>query len=140
MYAARFEPDDNSTVLVTFPGVPEAITYGVDRADAMERASEGLRAALSMYVEKGKPLPAARPARRGLVEIALPAGVTAKLALYETMLAQEVSQAELARRLGCHRQQVARIIDPAHNSRFEALEAALAAVGKRAALLIEDAA
>ena len=62
------------------------------------------------------------------------------MALYEAMRAQGVSQSELARRLGCHRQHAARIVDPAHNTKFEVLEAALAAVGKRAALFIEDAA
>ncbi|MFN0101003.1 MAG: type II toxin-antitoxin system HicB family antitoxin [Bryobacteraceae bacterium] len=140
MYAAKLQPDDNNTILVTFPDVPEVITFGVNRADAMERAKEALRVALSMYVEKGHPLPAARPARHGLVEILLPGAVTAKLALYEAMHAQQITQAELARRLGCHRQHASRIVDPAHNTKFEVLEAALAAVGKRAALVIEDAA
>lgn len=36
-----------------------------------------------------------------------------------------LQQSELVKRLGCHRQQVARMVDPAHNTKFEALEAAL---------------
>ncbi len=56
------------------------------------------------------------------------------------MREQAITQSELAKRLGCHRQQVARIVDPAHNIKFEVLEAALAAVGKRAGLSIQDAA
>jgi len=56
------------------------------------------------------------------------------------MREQSITHSELAKRLGCHRQQVARIIDPAHNTKFEVLEAALTAVGKRASLSIQDAA
>jgi len=70
----------------------------------------------------------------------LSTAAAAKLALYSAMPLNGVTQSELAPRLGCHRQHVARIDDPAHNTKFEALEAALAAVGKRAAPPIEDAA
>jgi antitoxin HicB len=139
-YPARLALDTNGTYLISFPDVPEARTFVEDKANANPIAAEALAAALSFYVEAGKPLPVPSAAKRGQILIRLAAGTVAKLALYEAMRAAGITQSELARRLGCHRQHAARIIDPAHNTKFEVLEAALAAVGKRAALQIEDAA
>ncbi len=33
-YPVKLEADDNRTVLVTFPDVPEAITFGADEAES----------------------------------------------------------------------------------------------------------
>jgi antitoxin HicB len=33
-YPIVLEPDDNGTLLVTLPDVPEAVTFGEDEADA----------------------------------------------------------------------------------------------------------
>ncbi|HMM61093.1 MAG TPA: type II toxin-antitoxin system HicB family antitoxin, partial [Candidatus Rifleibacterium sp.] len=49
--------DDNGTVLVKFPDIPEAITFGQDREEALLRASDALESALMTYVEKRWPLP-----------------------------------------------------------------------------------
>jgi len=139
-YPAKFTPDDNGTCMVTFPDVPHAVTDVLSKETANPHAAEALAAALSFYVEADRPPQVPFTPKRGQVMIYLAAGTVAKLALYEAMRAQGVSQSELARRLGCHRQHAARIVDPAHNTKFEVLEAALAAVGKRAAVLIQDAA
>ena len=57
-YPAILTPDDNGTVLVTFPDVPEAITFGDDEEDALCQAVDALETALSFYVEARRPLPA----------------------------------------------------------------------------------
>ena len=139
-YPAKFTLDTDGTYLISFPDVPEAHTFWEDKATANPIAADALAAALSFYVEKGEPLPVPSAPKRGQVLVHLAAATVAKLALYDAMRAQGITQSELARRLRCHRQHVARIVDPAHNTKFEVLEAALAAVGKRAALLIQDAA
>jgi antitoxin HicB len=63
----------------------------------------------------------------------------AKTELYEAMRASGVSRAELARRLGCHLAQVSRLLDLVHASKFEQLERALAAVGRRMIVTSEAA-
>ena len=55
------------------------------------------------------------------------------------MGAQGVGRAELARRLGCHLEQVARLLDLTYASKFEALERALAAVGRKMVVSAEAA-
>lgn len=139
-YPAKFVLDSNGTYFVSFPDVPEAKTFVDDKSTANPIAAEALATALSFYVEAHKPLPIPSLPKRGQTLIYLPAATVAKLALYQAMCDQAITQSELAKRLGCHRQQVARVVDPAHNTKFEVLEAALAAVGKRASLSIQDAA
>ena len=138
-YPATFTLDGD-TYLVAFPDVPEAHTFFENAADANSIAAEALAAALSFYVGGGEPLPVPSKPKRGQTIVYLAAGTVAKLALYQAMSENNITQVELARRLGCQRQHVARIVDPAHNTKFEVLEAALAAVGKRAELRIQDAA
>ncbi len=139
-YPAKLELDTNGSYFVSFPDVPEAKTFVNDKSNANPLAAEALAAALSFYVEAGKSLPIPSSPKRGQALIYLSASTVAKLALYQAMREQSITHSELAKRLGCHRQQVARIIDPAHNTKFEVLEAALTAVGKRASLSIQDAA
>lgn len=55
-YFATYE-NDEGTVLVRFPDVPGAITYGVNEADAKARARDALTTALEMHVESRKLLP-----------------------------------------------------------------------------------
>ena len=43
-YPISLTPDDNGTLLVTFPDVPEAITVGEDEEDAKVQALDALEA------------------------------------------------------------------------------------------------
>ena len=140
-YPVRFKTDSNGTLLVTFPDVPEAITFGETRADALARAAEALEAALSLYTDARRdlPHPKSTTSRKTLI-VTLPALTEAKLALYELMRANGVSKAELARRLICGKSQVDRLLDLNHGSRLDQLEAAFQALSKRMSITIEDAA
>jgi antitoxin HicB len=131
---------DGGTFAVAFPDVPEAHTFGADRKEALVRAPDALETALSFYVDARKPLPRAGRPKRGQVLVPVSPLGQAKLGLYEAMRAQGVGRAELARRLGCHLAQIDRLLDLCHASKLEQLERALAAVGKRIALEVADAA
>ena len=63
-----------------------------------------------------------------------------KLALYLAMRDQRVSNSELARRLGLHERVVRRMLDPAHATKAEKIQAALAVLGKQMTVEIRDAA
>jgi antitoxin HicB len=75
---------------------------------------------------------------RAREQIPLPPLAAAKLALCEAMRRQEISNAELARRLGITEAVVRRLVDPDHASRIERVQAALAALGVE--LVVEEAA
>ena len=120
---------DDGTVLVTFPDVPEAITFGANEEEALGHAVDALETALSFYVDDRKPLPV--PSLQvGLPTVRPSALESIKLAVYREMLVQGVRKAELARRLGWKAPQVDRLFDLNHASRLDQLEAAAKALGR----------
>jgi antitoxin HicB len=56
-YPVKLKRDTNRPILVTFPDVREAITFGDDEEDAVRRRLEALEAALSIYVDQGREIP-----------------------------------------------------------------------------------
>jgi antitoxin HicB len=138
-YAVKLLKDSNGTLLVDVPSIPEAHTFGEDRDEALMRAVDAIETALIGYVEDRLPIPKSDP-KPGRNFVTLPALTEIKLALYETMRAQRVGKAELARRLNCHLPQVDRLLDLMHSSRLDQLEAAFRALGKQLSIQVSEAA
>ena len=138
-YPARLKTDTNGTILVTFPDVPEAITFGADPTDAVRRGTEALEAALSIYIDRSRelPKPSALTSKNEIL-VTLPALDEAKLAVYSAMKRSGVSKAELARRLGWQKSQVTRVLDLNHDSRLDQIEAVLRALGRRLEVRVRD--
>jgi antitoxin HicB len=130
-YPANLTPDADGGFTVTFRDVPEAITEGDSREEALLRAEDALESALAMYVAAREPLPEASAAQPGEAVVPLSALGMAKTALYEAMREEGVGRAELARRLRWHLAQVNRVLDLRHASKMEQVETALAALGLR---------
>lgn len=120
---------DDGSVLVTFPDVPEAITFGADESEALRQAVDALETALSFYVDDRKALPVPSDPD-GLPTVRPSALECIKLGVYQEMMAQGVRKAELARRLGWKGPQVDRLFDLGHASRLDQLEAAAKALGR----------
>ncbi|MEQ1635198.1 MAG: type II toxin-antitoxin system HicB family antitoxin [Methylococcales bacterium] len=120
---------DGGTILVTFPDIPEAITFGTTEAEATRHAVDALETALSFYVDARQPLPEAS-VRPDLPTVSLSALESIKLAVYQEMTVQGIRKAELARRLGWKAPQVDRLFDLGHASRLDQLEAAAKALGR----------
>jgi len=126
-YPVNLEQDGDS-VLVTFPDIPEAITFGEEEGEALIQAQDALETALEMYVEARRPLPVAR---KGDLLVAPTLLVQAKLRLYEAMLAQGIRKSDLARKLGWHMPQVDRVLNLDHVSKMPQIEQAASALGVR---------
>jgi antitoxin HicB len=134
-YPVTLTPDDG-TILVTFPDVPEAISFGADEDEALLNAVDALEAGLSFYVDARKPLPPASKPKRGQKTVRPSALECAKLGVYQAMTEQGIKKAELARRLGWHMPQVDRLFDLRHASRMDQIEAAAAALGRHVEITI----
>ena len=136
-YRATLEPGETAGVIVvTFADVPEAITQGDDLADALIQAEDALGVALLSYPLRGLRLPPAATDTGALVTVA--PDVAAKLALLESFAVAGLSKSELARRIGCDEKEVRRLLDPHHPSKLKSLSIALAALGKRLVVGVED--
>ena len=125
-----FLTPDEGTVLVTFPDVQEAITFGMDEEEALLQAVDALESELSFYVGDRKPLPVPSKPKRGQHTVRPSALEGAKLGVYQAMTEQGIKKAELARRLGWHMPQVDRLFDLRHASRLDQIEAAARALGR----------
>ncbi|MGA2251201.1 type II toxin-antitoxin system HicB family antitoxin [Terracidiphilus sp.] len=129
-YPANLRKDGKS-ILVTFPDIPEAITCGKDRAEALEMAKEVLELAMDFYFEDQRPVPMPSKPKRGQVLVELPVSVAAKVLLLNEMLSQKVRPIELARRIGTTKQEVNRLTDLKHATKIDRIDAALRALGKK---------
>lgn len=135
-FAVKLTKDDNGTYLVTFPDLPEAITFGDDKHDAMKRAVECLDTLLAHKMKQGEEIPAAK--KKGGAVITPSPRVATKALLYKAAKKDKVSKAELARRLNWKYPQVDRLFNPYHASHIGQMTAAYEALGKRMVIGIED--
>lgn len=128
-YSYTLTPDDNGTLLVLFPDVPEAAAVAESATDAPQQAADGLETALQMYIDARRPIPS--PSFESGDSVTLGVSVTAKLLLSDAMVHQGIRKADMARLLGVHSPQVDRLLDLGHASKVEAVESALHALGHR---------
>ena len=135
-YPVTLTRDDNDTFLVRFPDVPEAITYGETRSEALARAADALLTIFDALMKDRRDVP--EPSRATGPSIEVPAREAAKIELYRAMRAARVNKTELARRLNWHLPQVDRVLNVRHGSQFEQLEAAFGALGKRLTIGVEN--
>ena len=121
---------------VSFPDIPEALTCGTDRRDALTQAIDALVASLSAYVYAREDIPLPSPAIKGQELISVPLIVAAKLALYSAMRRQGMTKTALSRRLGLSEGAVRKLLDPDHRSHIGQVEKALRVLGQ--SLVIAD--
>ena len=120
---------DNGDVMVSFPDIPEAITYGENEAFALEWAQDALHVALAGYMDEHLDIPApSEPAfDQPTVSPSPMAGV--KLTIYQVMREKGISQLRLASLLHCDARQVRRILDLDHQSTVNQLMDAAEVLG-----------
>ena len=127
-YTVTLTPDDNGTLLVSVPELPEALTFGDSRDEALLHAVDAIETALIAAMDAREEIP--EPRVTGPEWVALPALTVAKLALYRAMRTDGVGKAALARRLGVSLPHIDRLLDLRHQSRLDAVERALAALDR----------
>jgi antitoxin HicB len=141
-YYGRFEPDlEAGGFVVTFPDLPWGVTQGDTLEEATFMAEDVIAIILSDFMEKGKDLP--KPAkRRGplLRPVSLPGVQSAKVELYQAFRASGLRKSQLAARMGIAKSNLDRLFDLQHQSRFNQIEAAFAALNKQVWVEIRDAA
>jgi antitoxin HicB len=137
-YTVTLSADDNGTLLVTVPDIPEAMTFGHDRDDALARAVDAIETAILGRVAAREDIP--RPKSRGGDSVALPALSAAKVELYCAMRADSIGKAELAPRLGVALPHIDRLLDLRRHSRLDSLVDAFAAIGRTLDIVVKRAA
>ncbi|MGX4728051.1 type II toxin-antitoxin system HicB family antitoxin [Pseudomonas corrugata] len=137
-FAIRFEQDETG-VAVFCRDLPELNSFGDDVEHAIREAMDAIETTLSLYVDLRRPIPSASAPQDCEHVVHLPAVTVAKIALWNEMMARDMRKADLCRLLGVAQTQGDRLVDFLHTSKMEALENALAALGKRIAVSVEAA-
>ena len=129
-YPADLTAQEEGGFVVTFPDIPEAITQGEGREDALFHAQDALETALEFYFEALRTVPDPSLIQPGQGYVELPASVAAKVLLLNEMIRQRVRPAELARRLKTTPQEVNRLTNLRHATKIDGIAAAMKALGK----------
>jgi len=140
-YAALFEPAEEGGFIIAIPDFGWGFSQGETEAEGREMAAALLQTLVQEHIRKREtlPLPTKRRGSKYRV-VRLSALQGAKAELYMAFLASGMRKAELARRLGIPKTTVDRLFDLDHHSRLDQIEAAFAALGKRIAFEVRDAA
>jgi antitoxin HicB len=136
-YPVEIRPDGDQ-FLVRFPDVPEAISFGETESDAFARAVDALETALVAYVEAKRPLPSPSGNRGPAVSVS--ALAETKLTLHALMLERDLTDRDLARRLGVKPTAIRRLLDLRVESPLNQIEAAFRALDRRLSIQVVDAA
>ena len=140
VYPAALVRSKSRGYTVTFPDIPEIVTEGDGKAEALANARAALDTALAWYIRERRPVPQPSERRRGQRLVALSSLLAAKTALSIALARSGLSQRELARRMGCEVTAVQRLLDPKHRSRHDQLDAAFEALNAQLAVSLEEAA
>jgi antitoxin HicB len=136
-YAIRFEKDTCPGLAVYCRDLPLLNSYGDDREHAISEAVDAIETTLSIFVDQRLAVPASSAPETGEEVIHLPAVTVAKIVLWNEMMARDMCKADLCRLLGLAQTQGDRLVDFLHTSKMEAIEKALAALGKRIRVSVE---
>jgi antitoxin HicB len=139
-YPVKLIQDDNDTIRVEAPDLPEVNTFGDDATEALVRAVDAIATALQGRISNRMNIPRPSTPKRGQRLVTLPAIVAAKLALYRTMMETKTRKADLARKLKVHPPQIDRLLDLDHDSRLDQIEKAARAMGHEMHIELKPAA
>lgn len=122
---------------VSYRDLPEALTAGVDRAEALEQAADCLDEAIAGRIADGEEIPSPSPAKRGEVVISLGARMAAKAALHVALAESGMTQRKLARHIGADEKEVRRLLNPRHPSKIDRLAEVLESLDWRMTISFE---
>ncbi len=134
--------DDNGTLMVTCPLLPEVTSFGEDHDDALAHGRDAVEEAIAARMARWEDISWPKredmaPACKEHRAVALSMMASLKASLYAACKASGVSRAELARRLNWHREQVDRLFRLDHESKVDQIEAAFAALNLEADIEVE---
>lgn len=137
-YPFTVEKQGKESFLIQFPHVPEALTEGASKEEAVSLAQDCLIAALGFYVKAWRPLPLPHISKNNEYVVNLPAIILAKLHLIKEMQEQNVSISQLAKRLRLTKQHVQDLVNLDKPAMFLFIEDAFSALNKRLIISISD--
>ncbi len=139
-YPFNLDQQKDKSYLVSFPDIPEALTDGKTKEEALSEVLDCLTAALEGYINERRDIPQPSLPGKDQKTILVPPLISAKLALYQAMCESSITRVALGKRLGLSEGAIRRLLDLDHRSHIGQVEAALSILGKRLVVEIQDVA
>ena len=130
-YTVKLTPDkDDGGYVVTCRDLPEAITQGETREEALAEAADCLEEAIAARIDDGRDIPSPSALKRGELTVSVPPSMALKAAVYLAVREAGISNSEFARRMRIDEKEARRILDPHHPTKLARIEAALSVLGR----------
>ena len=136
-YPVKLAPSEDGGYVVTCRDLPQLITQGEDRRDALEQAADAMDEVFATYMIEGVDFPEPSKATRREHLVAPPAETMAKAALYIAMRQAGISKMQLAKQLGVDEKEVRRLLDPHYGSKLPRIAQAINLLGQRLVIDLE---
>ena len=137
-YPYTITSEAKGTLLVNVSSIPGAFTACRSKKEARDMALDVALTMLAAIMDDAEDIPAPPALKRGQASfVELPAMAEVKLAIYQAMRRQSLSQVKLAGILGTDPKSIRRLLDLFHASRWDHLEMALEALGYQARVMVE---
>lgn len=124
--------------VVTCRDLPALTTQGEDKDDALAQAADAMDEVFATIMKRGLDLPAPSKPRRAERLVSPPVDTVAKAALYSALRDAKITKTELAKQLGVDEKEVRRLLDPHYGSKLPRIAEAVALLGKRLVVSLEN--
>ncbi|MEK6662313.1 MAG: type II toxin-antitoxin system HicB family antitoxin [Pseudomonadota bacterium] len=138
-YPVMLTASDEGGYVVTCRDLPQLITQGEDKQDALDQASDAMDEVFATYMIEGIDFPEPSKTKRREHLVAPPAETMAKAALFVAMREAGISKMQLAKQLGVDEKEVRRLLDPHYQSKLPRIAQAISLLGQRLVIGLEPA-
>ena len=139
-YPVELTEDPDGGYIAQAVDIPEALTFGGSKEEALLEIEDAVLVALSGYEDEKRDIPAPSKPKRDQYTVYIPPLIGAKLALYNTVRIEGITNVALGERIGASESAVRRLLNLDHRSHIGQIEHAMEALGKRLAIAIVDTA
>lgn len=127
-YPIEIVKDDNGSLLITCPALPEVTTFAESADEVDWRATDAIEEAIAARIADSREVPLPTGTFKHVVQLASQVGL--KVNLYRALASEQITRAELGRRLQWKREQVDRLFRLDHATRLDQYDAAFNALGR----------
>lgn len=122
--------NNDDVFVISMPCMPEFNAIACRQVDIQKEAFDAFELSLDFYTETKRPIPLPTECQECNHALVIPEIMAAKIYLYNEWLASNTTKIQLATRIGTKPSNLDRLFDFRYRSEMEAIELALAGLGK----------
>lgn len=130
-YPVKLDKAKEGGYVVSFLDIPETLTQGDAREEALEMAQDALLTAFQFYFEDNEKIPEPSEITGDYIEIELPVSVVAKILMLNLFVDSKLTRSELARKMGVKKQEITRLFNLQHSTKIDTINQAIIAMGSK---------